>query len=509
MNNNPALVLLNKDGSRINYSWKYYETEVARVMRVLKHWGIKMGDFVVLAAPNLPESFFAMLGVIAAGAVPVPICLRLLKEPGQKELRHILNDCKPELTLASASLSKYLDEIQHATFEGLFLRGSLIGGPVEFDIRKPLERDPDPDSLMIMPYTSGTTGNSKGVMLSTNNVLDRVSAVIQVLEVTSQERVLSYMPLGHISELVATFLGQLVGRYTVYFSEYFKNILEEREKFQAAFPSIIQAVRPTIFLGAPKVWENMRTKIHRKTWFMPIHSCGIVRNFVVETVRKKSGLDEARHFISAGSKISQKDLRFFAGFSISIEDIYGQTETAGPLTTDGRVIGNATVILGENNEILVSGPNVMLGYYNNPEATAEVIKDGFYHTGDIGIKGPDGRIYYAGRLRDKAKNAQGEFVDPAKIEELENKLKEIPGIDEAVIYCEGKSYPIAVIFTSDQSKKQKRKLDKLLRNIGSGFYKVGNFMFVDTSLLESFLTPTFKVKRKTLSDKFQAEIEKL
>lgn len=508
MENNTALVLINKNGSTKTYSWLHYSNKAKHASQALIHFGISKGDFVVVAAPNLPESFFVMLGIIAIGAVPVPINIPLLKEPGQKEFRHILNDCRPKLVLASSCLSKYLTDTEHTTFEGLLLRGSFIQESADDKIR---EAETNPDKLLIMLYTSGTTGYPKGVMLSNKNISDRVEAIIKELRVTRQERIFSYLSLGHISELIATFFGQLGGGYTVFFSEYSGEILENREQFRVAFPGILQTVKPTIFLAVPKVWENMRKNIEKKTRFLPIQlNCrGIINNFVVRAILKKIGLSRTRIFVSAAAKLSTEDHEFFASIGMHIHDIYGQTETGGPLLLNGKPIGATFVTISRdpNREIMVTGQNIMLGYYNNKTATEKVLDGGIYHTSDIGRIGPDGRIFYAGRLGDKVKNAQGEFVDPEKIEELENEIKQIRKVDEVVIFSEGKPRPVALIFSSKPNRDMELSLKKLLPQIGQGFYKIDSFLLVNSNLLE--LTPTLKVRRKAIFIKFEKEIEKL
>lgn len=497
------MVLLKKDGSRINYSWLDYKNKVECTAQGLKRSGVSENDFVVVAAPNLPESFFVLLGVIAIGAIPVPVNTPLLKEPGQKEFLSILKDCQPKFVLASSCLSRYLDGIEYITFEKLLNYTPSASEPIKFESSKH-----DPDSLLIMPYTSGTTGQSKGVMLSSKNISNRVSATIQELGVTSQERVFSYLSLGHISELIATFFGQLCGGYCVYFTEYVKDILEDRDKFRIALPSILQAVRPTIFLAVPKVWTNIRKRVEHKTRYIPIDLAkrGLVSNYLVSKIKGRLGLDKTRRFISAGSKISREDLNFFAKLGIYIDDIYGQTETAGPLTINGKVIGNVSVTAGEDDEILVSGPNVMLGYYNNQGATKQVLNKGIYRTGDIGTWIP-AKVFYGGRLRDGFKLAQGEFVSAAKIEEMEERIRKIPGIDEVVICGDGKPYPVALVFSAEPSEKLKDRLKKALPKIENGLFRIENFLLAGINDLE--LTPTLKVKRGAMIKKFEKEITKL
>ena len=509
-----ALVLIKKNGNKIEYSWEDYEALALRVAIKLLRMGVKIGDFVSIIAVNLPESFFVMRGIILAGAIPVPINVPLIKEPGQKELRAILNNCNPKLVVASQCIEKHLTEIPHIKLESLLEKdghqdlGSNIRGSEE---------------IMIMPYTSGTTGGPKGVMLSRTNIENGVNTLIQELKINNDDRMLSYLSLGHISELIATFFSQLSGGYKIYFTEYAEDMIDNREKFRSAFPAILRAVKPTIFLAVPKVWVNIRKEIEKKTRYIPIRldRYGLVRNFIVNLIKKRIGLDEARIFISAGSKLSPDDKNFFARLDIRINDIYGQTEIAGPLTIDGKVIGKVEVIKGEEAEILVRGPNVMLGYYNNPEATAKVLESGIYNTGDMGLwqthfyglrhysldRDPKGRVYYGGRLNDGFKNSQGEFVSPEKIGELENAVRKINGVDEAIVYGEDKAYNIALVFSSKPTEELRRKIETEITKISHGMYKIKKFILVNSKELE--LTPTLKVRRRVMLKKFENQINSL
>ncbi len=490
-----ALILLEKDGRERISNWNDYQDKALAAASALYQNGVRNGDFVAVIALNLPESFIVMLGIILLGAVPVPINVPLIKELGQKDLKFILNDCRPKLVLANGCLAKYLPDIEHRVLE-IFLepKYSRLDNP---------KSSWQNNELLIMPYTSGTTGGPKGAMLSTGNITDRVDAIVRELSVSSSERVLSYLSLGHISELVATFLGQLQAGYRVYFTEHIKDIVENREKFRAAFPSVLQKVQPTVFLAVPKVWTNFRKEIERKTRFIPFNLSrrGLIHDHIVKKIKQRLGFEKTRCFVSAGSLFSQEDANFFAKLEIDIDDIYGQTETGGPLTINGKVVGNTSVLLGKDGEILVKGPNVMLGYFNRPEATAEVLKEGVYHTGDTGI------VLCGGRLGDGYKNAQTEFVSPEKIEEREESIRKIEGVDEAIVCGEGKPYDVALVFSSNPSEKLRRKLKVEITKIGQGMYRVRKFLLVNSRELE--LTPTLKVKRKKMLQKFQKEIDEL
>ncbi len=509
----PALILLDSEHrKRTVYTWADYQTEALRASNYLHSRGVKKGDFVAIIALNLPESFFTLLGTMLLGAVPVPINVPLIKERGQADLRAILDDCRPKLVLANRCLDRYLADIEHVHIEDT-LNGDVLGCP---------KQRWEGGELLIMPYTSGTTGGPKGVMLSLGAISDRVGAITAELEVSGSERLLSYLSLGHISELVATFFGQLHSGYTVYFTEHAKELIEDREKFRLAFPHILQAARPTVFLAVPKVWINIRKEIEKKTRYVPVDlgRYGVIRNLIVRKILDRLGLDQAKRFISAGSKLSPEDELFFAKLGIYIDDVYGQTETGGPLTINGKVVGETRLMIGPDDEILVNGPNVMQGYYNNVQATARVLKDGTYHTGDVGMwqthlyglsypleLDPEGRVYYGGRLGDSFKLAQGEFVPAEIIETLENEIKRIPGVDEAIVCGDGKPYLVAIVFSAGPSAGLERDLVLTIPQLGQGIHRLRGWLVVDSKELE--MTPTLKVRRKAMLKKFEKEISKL
>lgn len=521
-----ALVFIKTNGIEIKYSWEEYKDQTIYFAKGLIGQGIGPGDFVALIALNLPESFFAMLGTILTGAVPVPINIPLVKEPGQIELKAILNDCKPKLVLANEHLSPYLTEINHETFEIILARGELTSQAQSERERKIIYLQKKKNQLLIMPYTSGTSSEQsgkglKGVMLSHDNILDRLEAVTRALQITRHERLLSYLLLGHISELMATFFGQIYKGYTVYFTEYAKEMVGDREKLRKHLPLILRRVKPTIFLAVPQVWFNIQKKIEKQKKFIPL--------FILSKLAKKFlGFHQTRHFVSAASKITTESLRFFKNLGIDIKDIYGQTETGGPVLMDGMPIGDIGVFLKKDPtsededgemEIVLSGKSIMLGYYKNEKATTAVTEKVFcdtgeslcYKSGDLGIK-KNGRIICLGRKDDRVRLAHGEFVSSSKIHDLETCLKNIAGVEDVLLYGYGRSYLVALIFTAHQQgtadyDQLARNIKKQLPGIGEGLSKIGAFELLDKSGLE--YTPTMKLRKRVMIKKFQKVIDGL
>lgn len=519
--NQPALVLFKKDGTKVTYSWFEYKEKALWAMRGLEECKIKPGQSVGIIALNLPESFFAILGTILIGAIPVPLNYMLLKEAGQKELKKIIGDCNPPLVIGNQCLKSlmpsYCIPIEQIISEG---KAGLAGRPAGKNVN-PEPRRIDiplavrqPEEILIMPYTSGTNGQPKGVMLSEDAIIDRVSAIMNELKIGNQERIFSHAPLGHIAPLIADFFGQIYSGYTIYFSEHIEDRINDREKFKKVFPKILQQVQPTIFLDPPLVWENfhidIQKKLKKKPFLSTLRKCGWVNRSVIKTIKRKLGFPYTRIFISAAAEIRERELKFFQKIGIKIDDIYGQTETGGPIMINGRPIGNVKVWIDpQNKEITIEGVCVMLGYYRNPEATKKSPRERTYRTGDLG-KEEKGAILYAGRIGRGFKLANGEEVDDQKVYEMENEIKKIEGIEEAIVCGEGKLHPIVLLFYNPNNwpfAKISSNVQQRIYQIGEGYWKIKKFILLDKK--ELILTPTLKVKTKAVIERFKNLIDQM
>lgn len=526
-----ALTLIRENGQEANYSWKNYDTRALWVANYLHSLGIRKGDFVAILPLNLPESFFALRGTILAGAVPVPLNVPLLLEKDQEQLKFILDDCKPKLLLFNQALWHHaaklpirIDDIEHALEEGEYAMRRISLNSL---------KDLDKNSPVIMPYTSGTTGKAKGVVLTLRAILDRVEAMGQELQITQNDRVISYLSLGHISDLVGTFFGPLIWNYRIYFMENAKHTIADREKFRKSIPIAMRHASPTIFMSVPSGWKAVRQKLEQSRMSRLLLT-PVTRKLTRKLVLNKMGLAATRHFITAAASFSDSDRQFFKKkLGIDILDIYGQTETAGPLAINGRVIGDAKVIPDiETSELLVGGNCLASGYYNNYEATQKSFfshQFGFYRTGDLGIwtkengkllspkKARDEiglkrrpRFRCVGRLDDGEKSSQGEYITAGQIHDLTEKVRELANgqVDEVIVCGAGKPYRTALLFTDSGKEPPKFKnLVEKVKNLERGLLRIGAVKCLDKSLLE--YTPTLKLKRKTVIQRLQSEIDKL
>ena len=527
----PALVLLKADGTQESYSWKEYIHEKSvHIALALKELGVirpenkkNAGekDFIAVLPLNLPESFFMFLGIILAGGVPVPIHVPLLKDP--ERLKAILSDCRPRTVLANAA---FAEQFQTLGIDSLSKSPTALGKDIFEKQGHDIYITKNPGDLLIMPYTSGTSGKPKGVMLSHENVLDRTVAIVEELGVGPNDRILSYLPLAHISELIATFFGQMLGGYTVYFTEHAK----DKEQLKANFTKVLKAVKPTTFLAVPAIWENMRAGIEAKVKSGPAR---FLPKFILKgKIRKELGLDQTNNFLSAGAVIHKRELEFFNSLGMPIKDIYGQTETCGPLLVNGFALGSIMALLDSDfknqrvQEIKVRGRGVMLGYYNNAEANKKVFDEkGFYHTGDLGERetydwgpGPHKpKIVFRARKGIGFKLANGEYITEETIEKLQEEIKTAIGsLDQQieVIVCgEGKQYLVALIFIDEnlargKGEKVKKIIIDRIKPVGKGLTKIKGVAILSKQKY-LLLTPTMKPRRGEIIKNLSVVIEKI
>jgi long-chain acyl-CoA synthetase len=349
-----------------------------------------------------------------------------------------------------------------------------------------LKRDPDavdersrrvrPEDLATIVYTSGTAGPPKGTMLSHANIMWVLRNVTPVYNIGEGDRLLSFLPLSHIAErMMSDFMPIAVAGET-WFARNLATVAED-----------LPACRPTVFLAVPRVWEKLRETVesHVRAQALPVRaavqryiSLGL-RNVACEQdgtpvtrstlalyrtldltlgsiLRQLLGLDRAQVLITTAAPAHPELIRWFHAIGLPLLQLYGQTEGCGPTTanrfgqvrigTVGTALPGMSVTIADDDEILLKGGNVCLGYLNDPEATAELIDaDGWMHTGDTGAFDADGSLRVLGRKKDIIITAAGENIAP---EGIEVDLTNHPLISEAVIVGEGRRY-LAALLTLD------------------------------------------------------------
>lgn len=413
-----------------------------------------------------------------------------------------------------------------------------------------------PDDMATLIYTSGTTGPPKAVMITHDNITWTARTALPLIGLQPGESLLSYLPLSHIAEQVVSVHGPMVVGCTTWFAESVEKL-----------PEALQEVRPHAFLGVPRVWEKIQGKIMAAgaqnkglkkkiaTWARKVGLEGgyaeqegksrglsykIADKLVFSKVKAKLGLDRCRFQITAAAPISKSTLEFFLSLGIPIYEVYGMSECTGPATISlpgryktakaGFIFPGTELKIAEDGEICMRGRHVFQGYLKNEESTKETLDaEGWLHSGDIGVLDPDGFLRITDRKKDLLITAGGENVAPQVIEGL---LKGIPVVSQAVVLGDRMKF-LAALVTLDPDRlatdaaaagspaktvneaascpKFNAWMMTQVNEINSRLARVQTIKKVtilphDLSVEGGELTPTMKVKRKVVNERYAAEI---
>jgi long-chain acyl-CoA synthetase len=534
----------------------------------LMHLGISPDDKVAIISSNRPEWILADFGIAQIGAVSVPVYPTM----GSADTEFILNDAGVKIILlADAELSDKIDSIRAnvPSLTHVFSFNEISGKDhlskliqlgkenQQIELLKDYKSRVKPDDLLTLIYTSGTTGTPKGVMLSHNNLISNVTASQLVCPVTNEHKVLSFLPLSHIFERMLTYLYLYVGA-GIYYAESLETIGDN-----------LKEVKPFAFSTVPRLLEKVYDKIvakgeeltgiKRKLFFWALAlghkyeldgknggwyelQLKLANKLIFSKWREALG-GNVGVIVSGAAALQPRLARVFTAAQINVLEGYGLTETSPVITVNrlhkgmrgfgsvGPAIKDVEVKIAEDGEVLCKGPNVMKGYYNRPDATAEVMKDGWFYTGDIG-KIEKGLLYITDRKKEIFKTSGGKYIAP---QVMENKFKESMFIEQIMVIGENRKHPSALIVPSfaaltlrlEQegiSEKDPVKLINLPQTInliqsevdrlneGFGNYeKVKKFELlpVEWSVAGSELTPKLSLKRRVILDKYSAQIEKI
>ena len=504
----------------------------------------QIGAVVVAIYPNISTSDYAYI----FNHAEIRNCIVSSKKLYTKILA-IQNDC-PQLK-AIYSLDKEND-LKH--WEDFIAKGIIIPDETLDQLRDTIQTD----TLASIIYTSGTTGNPKGVMLSHRNLLADTLSSEYSFPVERGDRALSFLPVCHAYERVFQYVYMYKG-LTIFFAQSMDTIGED-----------FKSVKPHIFSAVPRVLEKVYEKImatgeqltgvKRKLFFWSLSvgeqyklegrtswydfQLNIARKLVFSKWREALGGD-IKGIASGSAALQERLIRLYMAAGIPIYEGYGLTE-AGPciavncykrgmkIGTVGLPLIHIEIKLANDGEILTKGENNMIGYYKNPEATAEAIKDGWLYTGDIG-EWVDGKfLKIIDRKKEMFKTSGGKYIVP---QQIESKLVESPFIEQAMVLGEGRKFPAALIvpnynkllewsksafhtlanlskqdFLNSPELKQKieSELNRINQNFG-GWEQIKKFAIVPNEMTVETgeLTPTLKMKRKVILQRYEREIEEI
>ena len=549
----------------IDRTWRDIEREAARWQAGFKRQGLKSGDRVALILRNCSHWAAFDLAALGLGLVVVPVYV----EDRPENSAYCLNDSGAKLLFLEGAehwqrlkpvlglmpqIERFVTLRKVSDDEPRLVRASdWLQATSDAYIAIPLE----PGSLATIVYTSGTTGRPKGVMLSHHNILSNVWSALQTFAIYPSDRFLSFLPLSHMLERMSGYYLAIMAGATVAYARSVALLAED-----------LLSQQPTILVSVPRIYERVYTRINeqlaigspikrklfqlaasvgwarfeyqqkRGPWMPSFLLWPILEKLVAGKIMARLG-GRLRTAIAGGAALAPDISKVFIGLGLPILQGYGLTETSPLLTVNraadnqpasvGQAAPGTELKVGDNNVLLARGPQVMLGYWNNPEATQAILSaDGWLNTGDQARIDPSGHVYITGRIKDIIVMANGEKLPPV---DMELAIISDSLFEQAMVLGEGKPYLAALVslnleqwhklatqsgFAADNPNTEavhKLLLERIAARLNSfpGYAQIRRIAATLTpwSVDSGFLTPTLKVKRVKVLEHFNRDIAAL
>ena len=569
----------NKEWREMSYA--DLERRVKDFAGALLSWGIKKGDRIAIFAKNSPEWAIADWANVTSGFVTVPIydtltadkAAYILKDSGSKvvvvqgkehldKVRGVLKQLKDlkQIVIIEEMFEKALEPNEHL-FEDVLKDGAAYAK------KKPDEwtkmRDAvKPDDVASIVYTSGTTGEPKGVILTQNNFASNVITCLKYFPLQAGDVALSFLPLSHVFERMAGHFTMIHAGVTISYAESIEKV-----------PENMQEVKPHVMMSVPRLYEKIYARVQEKVrhdsfvkrWIfgkavatgkqyahekytLKVTNPSTEKKFkrfdklVYSKLRERTG-GRVKFFVSGGAALSKEIEEFFNAVNLPILQGYGLTETSPVIAFNnfnamrfgsvGKPLPDADVKIAEEGEIIVKGPMVMKGYWQKPDATKEAFTaDGYFRTGDIGKIDEDGFLFITDRKKELIVMSNGKKVAPQPVE---NELKTKPGIGQAVLIGNQKNYISALLFPDLEAVKKYAEehgvkateptdlltkepvvklFEKNVNEVNQGlarYEQIKRFKVIPVELLPGApeLTPTLKIKRRVVDERYNPQIQEL
>ena len=563
-NDHSLAMRVKKFGLWESITWAEYVTAVNALAAKMIDLGLEAGEHVSLLGENRPEWCIADLAIQTAGAATVGVYTTSSAEQLAYHLAH--SDSVGLILEDAEQLEKWL-EIQHdfpdirwvilmeeEPYEGVHQWEEVIDAGMLLYGRDPSTVDQrlatiDPDKTALFIYTSGTTGDPKGAMLSHTNLLWAIEALTGAIPISKHDELLSFLPLSHIVERLISVTAPLKYGYSVSFTENLDTVMTN-----------LQEIRPTVLFAVPRIWEKIHSLVElnmkdahflkRVTYAWASKSLAKPKSSVhhmlaqlatFKILRYRLGLDRVRVAISGAAPIAPEILAYFRGLGIDIREGYGLTESTGliaihrenvVLGTVGPAFPGVEMKIAPDGEILSKSPGNFIGYYKDPESTAEALSDGWLHTGDVGAIDENGMLSITDRKKDIIITAGGKNIAPQKIE---NQLKSSIFINDAVVIGDRRRFVSALLVLDEDNvthwamerqlsyttysdltrneevveliEEEVAKVNKTLARVES----IRKFIILPKRLYheDGEVTATLKVKRSSIEQQYANEIEEL
>ena len=500
----------------VDFTWGEVADEARRMVTALRHLGLVAGDKVALLSKNCAQWFIADLAMQMGQYVSVPIYPTANVDTIEYVLRHSeakvifvgkLDDWKSQEAGVPADLLRIA--FPYDTMPASHQWDDLL------EAHEPIPDSPvqAPDSLLSLVYTSGSTGKPKGAMLSVERYAWSCEKLVETVGLCANDRGFSYLPLAHITERVYVYGGSLYGCAEIAFPESLDTFIED-----------VKRCRPTVFISVPRLWAMFRIKIHEK---LPQNKLALllkiplISGLIKRKLQKGLGLDQARVLGCGSAPVSPALLEWYLSIGLKVTEAWGMTENhaystinypfrADKIGTVGKAGIGVTIKISDEGEILCRCEGMMLGYYKDPEHSAEAIDaEGWLHTGDMGKLDREGYLTITGRMKDVFKTAKGKYVAPVPIEGL---LGQEPIIEQLCVIGYGMPQPIALVQLAESAMKGNRdeinaRLEAARVRVNDqleSHAKIRGILVVKSpwNIENGVLTPTMKIKRHLLEQKY-------
>ena len=522
------------------FSWGETSEKILKVSNKIKSL-IQEGDRCVLLSENRPEWLISDIAIMNAGGITVPIFTTY----SSSDYEYIFNDCKPSIVVVSNNdqfkkikkfISKDIKKI--ISFEKLETPSLLIEDIYDENIeQKVINRSLKRKMPACIIYTSGTSGNPKGVVLSHGGILSNCEGALNLLEPLARKKesiFLTWLPLSHSYEHTVQFIQIILGA-KIFYAENLEKLI-----------SNMSEAKPTIMTAVPRFYQNLFNKINinfnkqsgfKKTLINKTIGLGRkilkkdslklgekITNFLCHIlVRKKIQKQfggNLQAFVSGGGALDKNVGEFLNAIGLPTLQGYGLTEASPVVScnlpglvkveTVGPPFKTNQVKIADDGEILVKGENVMLGYWKKEKETNEIIKNGWLHTGDIGEIDSNGHLKITDRKKDIIVNHGGDNISPSKIE---NFICNNEKIKQCLVYGDKKNYLVALIVV-DKKDKNDSTIRSIIENLNKNLSiieKIKKFKLIDDEFTidNGLMTPTLKLKRKKITEKYKQDLEKL
>ncbi|NKI19299.1 AMP-binding protein [Spongiibacter sp. KMU-166] len=498
------------------YTWAEVADRARRLAAYLVAQNYEPGSRIAVFAKNCADWVVVDFAIMLAGHISVPLY------PGQdaSSTKYIVEHSESRMIfLGQFDIAEQIDSVLPADLPRVGIHGCAVKADISIEALlaqyEPFAESPIPaaNSLFTILYTSGTTGNPKGVMhihATPGSVLPRFQKTWKIGTHGDRERFISYLPLSHAAERCIVEMNALYCNGIISFSEGLETFAEE-----------LRSVEPTFFFSVPRLWVKFKEAVDAK---IPPEVQAGFGDEQREAVRKQLGLNSARVILTGSAPCPKEVQNWFLDMGVLLREGYSMTEnfcdgtfwsedSRPPAGCVGKPLPGVEIKLTDDEEVCFRSSGLMVGYYKNDEKTAEALVDGWYHTGDTGKLDDDGNLWITGRISEVFKTTKGKFISPTKLEDEFGSLVELA---QVCVCGHGLNQPILLATRSElaatlSNAELAERLSAALEKINSGlpaYEKVSNILVTpgEWTIMNGLLTPTMKLKRKSLLAQYADQI---